>query len=942
VTVALSNCASTFIVLGSCHSFTLPVFRQASKLDYLLTIFTYSVGFEVNHILLNLAQAKHDHELQQQEALQSPLKTGESMLMIPVAVDASGRIKLMLERPKADKSGNTGLQLSLGPGLEEQNFSMASTGRRDKPVQTVMKKLLPLNTGIIDDSNVVDIDNEWLYNYPKFFSKSSDLHPKQSAQPLLENGKIDQEKPIRRPIRGSWISGLTDDEDVRTALPRRLQGLEIAIEGTVIPDELWLRLPESDQRYILTNWPKNIKEHKAAFVANTPEPKYLSREQKKSDCLKDPILLSNIDLWDDIGTARHPKTAKKRFIWLPCANRQTAGLCCAASTGSEKTAMSLFFDHHLVYQNQLWDDTSMVQNTWRTELHLSFYVLVSKDDDITGLPEITRGSFPGSSEKEIRRAAMGFRFDGDFVDRHWTCHFIQNVPGEFSKNRPYKWNLRLRSDGVGTHQDKRWWQRKVLELDLVCRMLDTMIKGSEDILGGADEELGIKEEILSLSVLKVINRETYKSYKDKWQRFEHIFQAVEDDLARSLRTLTRWMAREQARGQGKPRWTQNDERKYRGDIERLRSRTERQVWEIEILQQRIHQVQVTLTTNREKLRDDLEISREGNIRYFTYVTVIFLPLGFATGLLSMSGPPQYGWIAPLVRYSAVAFAATIVLLLCVRPLFAAIRLATNPLSRAMKHVGEFSRVTRQNSWLNKAQAANKPPGIKSWNVVGQVSGRSREVDYYRATYWFWPAYIFLEIPARNAFHAISVLGSPSPPAWRVLYLLFGTICFLIYGVSRLIQMGALCTTVLFKIFGGFPTPSMALNDGLLIVFLGWAILWCGYKLTAHSDFPSRPFGDKAGAQSIEAQKSQELSEETPEGLAAQKSLELSGETAKGREANGENSGSWTKVDIDTLLLPPEGLRQFEEKVRRDVQKIAEDAAAKKTVSKAVLPASDGT
>lgn len=826
----------------------------------------YHVGFEVNHILLTLALARHDE----------------------------------------NESGNTRLPLSLSPGLEEPKFNMASAGRSIEPAKTVMKKLLPLNSGI----NVVNIDNEWLYNYPEFFNGiSSDFDPKESAQPVWETGKIDRKKPIQ----GSWISELTDDENIREALPRRFQEPESTVEGTA-PDELWLRLDEWDRENVLEEWSTRVGDHKTAFVANTPKRKYLSKEQKRSEHLKDPDFLSNIELWNHIGSARSPINAKKRFIWLPCANRQTAGLCCAASTGSEKTAMSRFFDHHSMYQNHVWDDTSMVQNTWSTELHFSFYVLVYKDDHITGLPEMARGIFPGSSGKEIRRAAMGFRFNGDLFDRHWTCHFIQNVLSGALNSGPHKWDFKLRSDGAGTYQDKRWWQRKVLELDLVHRMLDTMIDGSKAILSGVDDELGIKEEILSLAILKDMNRETYNSYQDDWQRFEHILQAVEEDLARSLGTLDNWMKREQDRGQGKPRWTQNDERKYRGDIERLQARTERQVWEIHVQQQRIKQVKVTLTINREKVRDDLQTSREGSIRHLTYVTVIFLPLGFATGLLSMSGPPQYEWIAPLVRYSAVAFAATIVLLLCVRPLFAAVRFAANPLSRAMKHVGEFSSVTRQNSWLNKAQAANKPPETKPWFVVGQESGCFRDADYYSATHWFWPAYIFLEIPARNVFHAVSVLRSSSPPAWRALNLLMGTICFLIYGVSRLIQMGAIGLTVVLKVFG-------------------WAILWCGYNLTAHSDFPSGPSGDKAGAESFEAQKTQGPSGETPRGLEAQKSPELSGETAEGREANeanGKDGSSWKK--IDTWLLPPEGLRQFEEKVRRDVLNLAGGATAKKTVS----------
>lgn len=92
---------------------------------------------------------------------------------------------------------------------------------------------------------------------------------------------------------------------------------------------------------------------------------------------------------------------------------------------------------------------------------------------------------------------------------------------------------------------------------------------------------------MSLSIMKVLNRETYMSYKDRWQEFEQILQAVEDDPTTSSSTLDKWGQRESNLGQEKPRWTHTDERKYRGDINRLRALTERQICEIDTHRQHI-------------------------------------------------------------------------------------------------------------------------------------------------------------------------------------------------------------------------------------------------------------------------------------------------------------------------------------------------------------------
>lgn len=748
-----------------------------------------SVGFEVHHILLHVAEF---------EARRLPSHNSDNELEESRTEDGQ----------------------PLGKGLDP---SLKAVQHFIKPGKVPMKKLIPLNS-LIEASSVVDLDNEWLFNYPEFLKA-----PYHDGAYIRSFTRTDPGRFLHLVALGMNESLVRHYYRLMSHSPPTGNFRSLADEANLIDAKLWGLVNSEFSRDILGLVTGLDSSTRTNFVADTPKRRYLSRQQRRPNQLKKPEPLSYGELDDKLKRARSAANAKKRFIWLPRANALIAVSCWAASIESERIAMSSFFDHHSKYQNQLWDDATMVLNTWQTELHLSFYVLVNKKDRHTGgLPDIAQVPFPGVSEKAIRRAAMGFRFDGDFFDRYWTCHFIQNIPSRVSfpdngVKHTYEWDFDLKCDGAGTYQDKRWWQRKVLELYLLQRILKVMVEGSNAILDRSSDELGIKETTLFLSLKGVVNRETYTSCQDKWKEFEHILEAVEDDLSSSLDTLEKWKKREGDRGREKPRWTRNDERKYRGEINKLRAETERQIWEIGSQQKRIHKLRAALTISRENLRDDLEISREGNIRYFTYVTVIFLPLGFATGLYSMNGPPQLEWIVPLVKSSAIAFSATIALILCSRPLFAALRTAGQPLSRSVKHIWKFSSDTRQNSWLHRAQVYTKQ----------QDSG------YYMSTHWFWIGYIFLEIPARNVYLAYSVLRSGPSPSWTKFGISFfrGVICLPFYGISRLAQVFFLALISGLKVLGEFQAVPPSVINHYFADLSGWIMLWCAYKLTAHDDFP---------------------------------------------------------------------------------------------------------
>lgn len=749
----------------------------------------YHVGFESSHILLTDARKI-------ESAFQPPspsLLEGKLTEPKTSSDDKDAQIRREIRREMTDtvrkelalqpKRQKVGSDLP-GSELELLLKRLETGGRADGQRTLMMKKAMVFNNNLIDARSIVNIDEEWLYVYPAF----------------LMTKEIDLNKQLK-----SFVEQNSDQDILDSA-------------GTVINQALKTYKTKFYSRDFDFKKEDNIRSA-VVFVANTPKQKRLSKREKgprhqdgKAGCA-DPQ--DNAQLWELIKTARSANNAKKRFLWLPHANAMTALLCWIASTESERPAMSLFFDRHSKFEKLLWDDTTLSRNVWQTELHLSFYVLSKQNHpQHVGLPsiEVPRGNvaFPGSSKKEMRRASMGFRFDGDFFDRYWTCHFIQYIPslGAHSDLTPQKvWDFDFDSDGRGRYKDKHWWQRKVLELHLLQKILDAIITGSRDILEQVTKELGVEESFLSFSTL---DSEAYPSSKDNWQKFEHILQAVEEDLTAILTTLQKWETREEDRGQERPRWTRNDERKYRGYVDKFRGQTDRKIWELNALRDNIRKWKDTLTTSREKIRDDLEIKREENIRYFTYVTVIFLPLGFAASFFSMNGAPEHTLIVSLVEFAAAAFAVTIALLFCAKAVFAAADFVLEPLKKVSKgtaqRLEQYSRITRQKSLLLKDEDDNYPNPESG--TSGPSTGSSKpiprrpnllETDVSRT--WFWLAYFLLEIPARRLSLAIAVLkdGTFSPNAAGTILL--GIFLLPVYGISRVLQIAAPNILSLGRILG---------------------------------------------------------------------------------------------------------------------------------------------
>ncbi|KAJ4409439.1 hypothetical protein N0V82_009480 [Gnomoniopsis sp. IMI 355080] len=709
--------------------------------------FYYHAGFEINHILLTYAGrierflqkgAKH---IPKPGSLQRPA-TMPSMMDGDKTIHSALAEMLMslATQPKRQRLNEHQVQQGLGLSLAQFGAATGLDARRN----LTMKKLIPFNN-LIDVSSINALEDEWLYSYPQFFTRE----------------EIDLAKYVDMRVR---------DSDV----------LSRDVFGEIIGKELELHRDARDQKK--SRWISESKET-ATFIAETPKKKHLGKREKRALASEYPHCLTNNDLWLKLSVARTVTKAKKRLVWLPHANAETAFLCWVASPESEKPAMSLFFDRHSKYDKHVWDDTTMVMNTWQTELHLSFYKLVDAALPPTlGLPSLSRDPFPGGSKKELRRASMGFRFDGDFFDRYWTCHYIEHIDLETPMR---KWVFPFQS--FGKHEEKQWWQRKDLELFLLNRILSFATDSSLEILKQIRGELGIGDSTLSFSILD--SNAYYVSTQENWQRFEYILQGVDEDLSAVLRTLEKWDRREAERGQEKPRWTRNDERKYRWAINKRQGATEKGMRDLESHRNSIRKLKETLTAKRESIRDDRELRRNENIRYFTYVTVIFLPLGFAASFYSMNGAPPHALTISLVEFAIAAFGVTVGLLASAKAIFGAMKIVLLPLGMLRKQtelaLEKSSRNKMDRSLLHGNQdehlhhvigtrdqeRAPNSPTLHTTRLQTSTSYESTEgpkqvpnprhgaqdSSTSSAWFWFWPTYVFFEVPGLRILAAIAVL-----------------------------------------------------------------------------------------------------------------------------------------------------------------------------------------
>ncbi|OAP55761.1 hypothetical protein AYL99_09913 [Fonsecaea erecta] len=528
-----------------------------------------------------------------------------------------------------------------------------------------MKKSMPHND-LIDQQSIVEISDEWLYNPPPFLDFKPNMTGIRDFFQYFANDGIFES-----------LLELFYDLEPRSLLRRGTFSFMDAkghnLEGAIID------VPKS----------KHMAGDPNVAIAGNPLDKI--------------ELLTSHGMYGRLDKLRTAEEAKKRLIWSFKANPDLGLLCAMASPGAEAAFIASFFDRHFHREKYFTDDTTAALNAWTTEFHLSSYQLVDENDGITDL------KFLGG-QKWIRRAGTGFRIVGDFFDRFWTCHVLEYEPKDYVGDAQVKahhpdklqqcFDTLIKNRIPEMERGRNpWRQRKVLELILFDRMLEKIIGRYKELLQHVDGELrdllsdeeenGDSSPVVHSDVLSISNAifsqemdsYAYLEFRKKWPPFQYTLQIMEEDLKETLDTVGLWKTRERDREPERPRWTINDEAKYRSVITKMTTANNHKIRDLERYHSKIQSLRESLASRLGSTRDDLSFQSAENVRYFTYITVVFLPLGFGAATMSTSGLPSRKMVLDMFVAAVIIFIPTLLALAygptvfdeILRPMFRAIR-----------------------------------------------------------------------------------------------------------------------------------------------------------------------------------------------------------------------------------------------------------------------------
>ena len=509
-----------------------------------------------------------------------------------------------------------------------------------------MKRSIPFNA-LIDRKSIVELSDEWLYPKPAFLSWEPD-----------HLGELPTE--VKNFLAGN-ANGPSERYD------------DIMNENQNSREVLVIDIPKTEPK----KYPKTQSEERA---------------HDSQDILYAPS--NNKEIQDKLYTKRSVYKAKKRLLWFFNFDANIASLGIPATPETGQQDLTSFFARHNRQEKFFSDDATAAANLWVTEFHLASYQFLSEEDYKNVEPRSTDLMFLGEKDgKQIRRAAMGFYLVGDFFDRYWTCcvleyepridrrHGIQINP----KDVINRFKERLQLKDITPIPGKRVWdQRKILELLLFDRMLLNITQRYAELLQEINDYLAklnnlkiksnsevsanltgsgvttAKFDILSVAnklFSSSLNYDEYLTFSKQWPAIQYTLQVMEEDLTETFEKIGFWNIRETDRKLEQPRWTKNDESRYRSAIRKVTAKNNYRIRVLQRYLSDIKSLRLSLTDRLSSTRDDLAYKSSENVRYFTYVTLVLLPMGFATALFSTNVAPGGRLIGEM---AAAAFTTLIV------------------------------------------------------------------------------------------------------------------------------------------------------------------------------------------------------------------------------------------------------------------------------------------
>lgn len=601
-----------------------------------------------------------------------------------------------MEPLKQNVESRASENLRLQPSPTRKNLGRYERHASHRP-KANMKKTFQYGN-LLDSSKIVDIDEEWLFNYPKFFGQSPPKQPDFSD--ILT------------------LAGQTHDAAV----------------------SIWLLLQMKKHKRGKQTFDDALlfSSRQIAIIFDIPKQKHVGKRNRDQSDLRVHRSRSRKEIWDKLAADRTAEGAKKRSIVLANPDAEIALICYLTCPSAYQEPLAMFLELYSKQENVCHDRTSMVANTWTTELLIGFYAISTKGAK-SKMPDNLghyRTRFRLDENSVVVRKCVGFRFDGDIFDRYWTCLVVHSVAKASNVRRFTEKRLSERDKG----------QRKIQELILACNSLKEASHDTRELIQRLDKELS--EGIKSFASLS--SEQYLATTQLQLQSFRNLLELINTNLSTILSVISRWDAREGDRAQ-QPRWTRNDERKYRESISLHRATFESKIMELKdvhadskVLEEKFA---TTLSTNTARIAEDRSLRESENMRLFTYVTVVFLPLGFASSVFSMSGLPDTPLLVNMITCAIVALVLTVVMLVNAKELASMVK----RVSRAMH---EYSRIKMESSAMSRHRG-----DYTDEESDDDQERKSRIRDDEKSWFlWFWVKYLLVEIPARRVVVAGRLLN----------------------------------------------------------------------------------------------------------------------------------------------------------------------------------------
>lgn len=434
----------------------------------------------------------------------------------------------------------------------------------------------------------------------------------------------------------------------------------------------------------IANW-KELKEFNTAYVQRVFPPHVADSGTKKGAVLHGRPSGRQMDIewcesaavfYSRLTASRTFDSAKKRLIELTSFHQDLPLICWLTSPPEQKVQFLEFFRRHGSSESSFGERVDWKANMWETELHLGFFQLLTKEDNKTYPPPLLdhQGQFhirkmpslsQTSSSVEITPVTTSFRFVGDLRDQVWTCHFLTSV----ARDDGFTGLVNEYTDGNGEptaidfHQEKMA-QRKILEMAYVDRILIEIAQSCEEILIAFGKEL----DVLEARDPQNESFEFIHNYSRLHSKTGEILRDVLKLLDRSVRTVEEWEKREVSRDV-RSRWSQKDETRYGSKLVHLARKCKIGMQQVRVQRELLEEQRKLAEQRHSNFVNymSLQAARTSSqsaedVRLFTYVTIIFLPLSFSSSLFSMGGAPAGSTVSIMVPTTAIALAVTILAL----------------------------------------------------------------------------------------------------------------------------------------------------------------------------------------------------------------------------------------------------------------------------------------